>query len=394
MIAKLNRKNLYKISLIIWIVSSIFFGRTTIGGIIGNIAITIYSLGRITTYMLLFCTILWGGLKKKEITKAIIVLVILLLSAASSGEIVLVGVLLFVMAAKNINPDEILTVYFKIHLAVLLITVILAMTHIIDMNVMNRGPIQRYSFGFSHPNGFGSEVLTVVVCYVTKKWNKLKNYELVVITGLGCFFLQVADCRMASLVLILYVICFLTIKNIYKYKVNVVAIKNVVILIFFAVILVTVCMTFFYSDQNNVLRIVDKIFSYRFNAMHTLYKVQGIKLFGQKILDDTLIGIDNSYARVFLIGGIVPFLILIVFSVRICNIFAKRNEVKYLLAFATIILSGFIENNFFRIENNFCFLIGGAYLLSGYYKRRRKKHNDKNFIGKTIQQGNKQTGGL
>lgn len=384
MIIGLSKKNLYKICLIIWIVFSIFWGRTTIDEVVGDVAITIYSLGRAITYVLLFCIVLWNGLTKKETATIIIISVILLLSAVSSSEMVLFGVMLFVIASPKINPDELLAVYFKTHLFILMVTILLAWTHIIDTNIMSRGLIQRNSFGFSHPNSFGGEVITVVICYVTRRWKKMKNYELIAIVGLGYCFLQAANCRMASLVLVIYTICFLIIKNIYKYKVNVVFIKNVVVLMFLTIVLLTVYMTFFYSYQNKILQIIDGIFSYRFSVMNAVYRVQGIKLFGQKIIDDTLVGIDNSYARVLLIGGVIPFLILVTFSWKLCNEFAKKNEVKYLLAFATIVLSGFIENNFFRVENNFCFIIGGAYLLSSYYEQRRKKYHGKNIVRERI----------
>ena len=134
----------------------------------------------------------------------------------------------------------------------------------------------------------------------------------------------------------------------------------------------TIFAIIWYSNQNKILRFVDAILSYRFDAMHVIYESQGIRMFGQRILDKTFVGIDNSYARVLLINGFVPFAILVLFSNSICNEFAKRGEIKYLLAFGAIMLSGFIENNFFRIENNYCFLIGGTYLLSRFYTRKRK----------------------
>lgn len=368
----LKRKDLYRICLVIWIISSVFFGRTMINGIIGDVALTIYSWGRIVTYVLLFCMMLRGGFTRRRTMEIIVISATLLFSMASSGEVVLFGVLLFVVAAKNVYPDEIVDVYFKTHLVVLIITVIFAMMHIIDMNIMHRGLIQRNSFGFSHPNSFGGEILTIVVCYITAKWEKLKNYELFIIIGIGLLFLRASDCRMASLVLILYALCVGVVKNIYKYNINIIVVKNVVILTFLVVIFVTVSMTMFYSDQNRIFRIMDGILSHRFDLMHSLYKFQGIKMFGQKIFDDNLVSIDNSYARVLLISGIIPFLILILFSISICNEFAKRNEIKYLLAFAATILSGFIENNFFRIENNFCFVIGGVYLLSRYFGKKKE----------------------
>lgn len=367
---KLTRKGLYEICLITWIIVSVFFGRTTIDAVIGSTAITIYSLGRILIYVFLFCAILWGGISRKETIEITLLSITLVLSAVNSGEVVLLGVLLFVAAAKEIKADNIMLIYFKIHLFILIVTTILAFTNVIDMNVMSRGMIQRNSFGFSHPNGFGGEILTIIVCYVTLKWKKIKNIELMMITILGLVLLQEADCRMASIVLGAYVLCIWMIKNIYKFKVNVNAVKNIVMLIFFMILAVTIYAVVWYSYQNKTLRLVDSILSYRFDAMHSIYKSQGIRLFGQKILNEAAIRVDNSYARVMLINGFIPFVILALFSVNTCKVFAQKDEVKYLLAFGAIMLSGFIENNFFRIENNFCILIGGTYLLSSISKEK------------------------
>lgn len=375
MTVKISKKILYKFCLTMWIVCSIFFGRTTINEIIENTAISIYSVARIATYALLVCIILLGSITKRETVGIMVISVFLILSAVFSGEVVLVGVLLFVVAAKNIQSDDILAVYFRTHLLILLTTITLAMTHIMDTNIMRRGLIQRNSFGFSHPNGLGGEVLIVCICFVTIRWEKLKNYELFSVICLGFFFLQAADCRMASIVLALYMFSFFIIKNIFKYNVRVIFIRNVVILIFLVIVLITFFGIFFYSRENYVLRAIDKIISHRFDAMHTVYKMWGINLFGQKTLQNA-INIDNSYARILLFNGIIPFSILVVFSVGVCIELAKRNQVKYLLAFAAIMLSGFIENTFFRIENNFCLVIGGTYLLSSYYEHRRKKNND------------------
>lgn len=372
MTLKITRKNVYMFCLTVWIVVSVFFGRTMIDDVIGTTAITIYSMGRILIYALLFCVILWGRISRNETISLMSVSIILILSAMNSGEVVLLGVMLFVVAAKGINSEEIMQTYLKTHIAIVVTTIILAVTHVIDMNVMSRGLTQRNSFGFSHPNGFGGEILTIIVCYTTIKWGELSNIKLMLFTAIGLIFLQKADCRMASVVLILYILCVLIIKNFYKYRVNVNLIGNAVKAIFVVLMAVTIFAIIGYSYKNTALRIIDSVLSYRFDAMHTIYEAQGIKLFGQKILDETLVGIDNSYARVLLICGLIPFAVLAVFSITICNEFTKRKELKYLLAFAAIMLSGFIENNFFRIESNYCFLIGGTYLLSHIYTKKRE----------------------
>lgn len=370
MTLKITRKNIYMFCLTVWIVVSVFFGRTMIGDVIGTTAITFYSMGRILIYALLLCVVLCGRINRNETLVLMLVSIILILSAMNSGEVVLMGVMLFVVAAKGINSEEIMQTYLNTHIAIVVTTTILAVTHVIDMNVMSRGLIQRNSFGFSHPNGFGGEILTIIVCYVTKKWGKLSNLELVVCSAIGLILLQKADCRMASTVLILYTLCVLIIKNFYKYRVNVNLIGTVVKAIFVVLLAMTVLAIIWYSYKNMALRIIDSVLSYRLDAMHTIYEVQGIKLFGQKILDDTFVGIDNSYARVLLISGFIPFAILVIFSIAVCNEFTKRKELRYLLSFAAIMLSGFIENNFFRIENNYCFLIGGTYLLSHIYTKK------------------------
>ncbi len=376
---KLKRNKLYNICLFSWILISILFGRTTLNATLGEIGTYIYSFGRLLIYLLLCLLILWGGLSRKKTIIIVITLIFLFISVNASGELVLIGIVLFVAASNKIDTKEIILIYLKAHILVTLLALIFALINFTDINIMHRGIIQRNSFGFSHPNGFGSEILTIMICYVSYRWNKIKSLELFICEIIGVLVLYPADCRMATAVLSFFIIITFIVKTFISYKINLKVIWNISLFMFITIILFTIYVSIFFSKENFLLNTLDYILSFRFSAIDAIYQIQGITLLGQKVLNTNLVGIDNSYARILLINGLIPFIILVIFCINIQYQFYKHKDIKMLLAFMAISLSGFIENNFFRIENNFCFLVGGSYLLSTYHMKKGQKIHDKNI---------------
>ena len=376
---KLKRNKLYNICLFSWILISILFGRTTLNATLGDIGTYIYSFGRLIIYLLLCLLILWDNLNRKKIVLILITAMFLFISVKESGELVLIGILLFVVASNKIDTKKIISVYLKAHILVTLLALIFALINFTDINIMHRGIIQRNSFGFSHPNGFGNEILTIMICYISNRWNKIKNLELFICEIIGVLLLYPADCRMATAVLSFFIIITFIIKTFISYKIRLKMIWDISLFMFITIILFTIYVSVFFSKENFLLNTLDYILSFRFSAIDTIYQIQGITLFGQKFLNTNLVGIDNSYARILLINGLIPFIILVIFCINIQYQFYKHKDIKILLAFMSISLSGFIENNFFRIENNFCFLVGGSYLLSTYHMKKGQKIHDKNI---------------
>ena len=383
----LKKNDYFYFSIACWVIISIIFGRTTFSSLIGVWSTRIFSLGRIAVYLLLFIYIYKMKYTRKELVLTSLIIIVLLITAKNSGEIVLLGIVLFAFASKNSNPEAIIDVYFWVHLFVSALTVLLAVGGIIDVNLMNRGVILRHSFGFSHPNSLGMEILIIVICYYLKRWEKISSVEIIIGMVVSGFFLKLSDCR-TTLLIVVFFFAFLWIEKLFlKFKKSTRILYYLTLMIFIVLQIITIFMIFFYNSENVIMNRLNNIFSGRFYIMHEHFLKNGISFLGVSPSEIELMGIDNSYARILLVNGFFPWIILMMFSFYMCRQFYKNKSDKFFIAFIAMALSGFMENSFFRTEYNFLLIIGGIYVMKRY-SQRKDIQNDKNIIREKIQCGN------
>ena len=348
----------------VWIFSSVLFGRTTIESALGAVSHYIYQFGRYAVYAALAASILCCNRpdKRMHFWCVVVTAAVLAVSVLFSREVVLISILLFTCAARNVRPRRIVMTYFAAHLSVVAITLLLCLFGDIDPNVMHRGSVIRRTFGFNHPNAFGGELCVLSYCYLYLRGMALTYKEIIagyVITVV--LYLQ-TDCRTAFMVLMLILTCVLVLKyfgteRLAKY------LPGVAYTVLGIVVFAGLFFSFFDNDKIPLLNKLDQIFSYRFDCMYDSFKQLGVSLFGTRAKETTML--DNSFVRVFFVNGAVTFVILVAFCGLTTHCFSKSKNVILLLTWCAFILMGFMENTLFRVEYNWAFLVAGSMLLSG-----------------------------
>lgn len=368
----LNQERCLGLACWIWIIASVLFGRTTLEGLSFLSSTLLYKLGRYAVYVLLIAIILRYARPntQKRFWIMFVVALALGISLLCSKEVVLVSVLLFVCASVNARPSRIMKAYFVAHLLVLVITVFLSTIRVIDPNVMHRGETVRRTFGFIHPNAVGSELCVLTNCYLVLRGKKLSRWEILGGYLLSLVVFLLTDCRMAFIVTVFVLSGALVVKSA---KADIV--KRYLPVITYVILGGTIIASLFFSFVDNnkfvLLNKLDVVFSYRFDYMYASFQELGVSLFGKPATANTLL--DNSFARVFFINGLIPYLLFVGTCLQVTRIFVWRRNSLLLIVWCGILLSGFLENSLFRMEYNWAFLVAGSMLP------RQKQRSDENL---------------
>lgn len=358
---RINQKKIFYLCVVMWLVFSVFFGKTTLQSMCGISSISIYTYGRYFVYLVLLILFL-----KKEYKQTALIAIFFAATAVCatiifSGEKVLLSILLLCAVADKVKTKELVKIFLCTHLCIIFLTAVLSGTGIISENVMNRGAVIRNTMGFSHPNALGIEYLIVVFCYFYLRWNKAGCKDYILISLATIIFYKYTDCRTDTLIIIFFLISIILIKSV-KVRLKLTLaywIANFSILVSVGATLFTL---FFYDKTSKIMCIADEMFSFRLSKIHICFLEYGLTLVGQR---SNIEMIDNSFARVLLINGVFPFLVLVIFCVICARVLYKNKNICMLLIFSGIMLTGFMENIIFRMEYNFVFIVVAGYILSG-----------------------------
>lgn len=298
-----------------------------------------------------------SGYKKITIIKITIVMICAAISFYYSRDEKYFILLLFLVAAKDINIDKFIK--FDVKLKVLFMLTIILLFFMGYTNVYNMtrsdGMI-RYSMGFSHPNVFAAYVFFIMaeVFYLLYKKNRLCLFIML----LCAFFLidKIANSRSVMLGLIFLMV--FTILDFEKIKI----VKKIpTFKIFIVFFMLSLIIGYTFNESNAFYKALNLISSQRIYFMHKYLSQYNINLFGNHIVyvsslfaskkNIEAMILDNSYLLFLLKYGILNFA---VFSCLIKKVLDKYENNNFLLKsiFVALIIFGFFESTFIYINTN------------------------------------------
>lgn len=376
---KMNRKNrlnsLYIYIFIFWYASEILFN-STLNTILG------ISVDKISNWVawLVFGTLMLqivffqSYTRRQLIIIAMVTLPIVIATLLSGNRYMLSG-WMFVVAARNIDWDDVIYIAYRILLIMIPFVVALYLFGFIENVTLIRGNVRRFSLGFSHPNQLGLRVFQLAVCHCYVHKDRIRKLDYILICLIIIFLVRVPNSKTAYIVTTVLV-CMLLLYNFVKKRDS----KKMK---FFenSLLLGTFCFCFFsiyfaYIDvkRNSVLAVIDKWMSSRFSSCHIVWQLYGVSALGQRVYisedERKLVGIktrlwlDNAYVGILLRYGILVFLI---FSVGyLCLIKFMIIQKQYVLAIILFLyaLYGVMENGLYMVTHNI-FLITFSFLLYG-----------------------------
>jgi len=218
--------------------------------------------------------------------------------------------------------------------------------------------------GFSHPNVFGTFVLSIMSEYIYLRYRKLNILDVAIIVIVIWIIGYYADSRTSQMCLgILIIFSLFVRKNEKKFgkKIN-----NVISNTFFICAAISFISAFLYSRNNWLMIKINEIITGRLNFIVQFFKEYKISAFGNEII---IIGtklssetglkpwiLDNAYSLILLRYGIITFLMLGVYL----NLFFKKayenKEYIIILIMLVFLLFGLLESGIVKVEYNIFWL--------------------------------------
>ncbi len=343
----------------------------------------------VTVLFLLMCIIVFfQRYSYKELIVLALITVPVILGTIKADNNYLISVLLFVVAARYVNMDKIIKIYFIILLIMIPFVIIMCMMGSLPDYTMYRGGQIRHALGFEHPNRLGMRIfqLSACFCYVMK--NSVHNIPKFIIMGIAAYFVYKVPNSQTAFIGIFILMFMVMIGGIYdrygidkKRLMNIVAIGAVVVNVF------SVWLSFFDPAQNALLLSLDKFLSRRFYFGHKMYKYYGITLWGQKVStlvkDKKYVGIyhqwylDNAYLSILLRFGIVVYIVFSLLLAFAIFYYVKQENYTMVAILFTYSVYGIMTTGFYMMSHNIFLLTITSPLymkagISGAKKRYRR----------------------
>lgn len=324
-----------------------------------------YSCIAIAIILLMTKLILQNRLCLKLLVLSIFAVIVFYISMMHNGNYQLLYTVLFIVAAKNVKFNKIVSSYIIITSIVLFLTVSAFATGLITENSTIRDGIVRHSFGYTYPTDFVALLFylfaaDLYLAVINKKGIVFRNL-IYVITAFVTY--RLCDSRIGSFSILLLVPLSIYLKKKYC-ETNVFVDKFLKFLMNYSfVICATISIVFvhglIYNDRNPILLAIDSFSSYRLLNCLIAVKTYGYSLFGQNIYalynatgNNEWFFIDNSYYIILIVYGLAVFAITcFVFVWRMRNLILEK---KYIIPiiFILISLNSIIGQQFVLIEYN------------------------------------------
>ncbi len=313
------------------------------------------SIQRLPKYALFLYILLFQQYSLRQLLVILPVTVLFYISARLSQFHELFYSWLFIIGMKDSDFDKI--AYWSLWILGICIPLyaLLCWTGVFPDAGVFRGSQFRTALGFIHPNSFGVRVFIFSSCWYYVRRGRLSAPDYIFVLMISVFVWLVPNSRTASLGMILLTVLLILYSN-SAFAVS--RWRSVLdwILVSSAVLanLGTVLLTVFYSEQNTVMRFLDKVVSLRFTYANQLFREFGVSLFGRQIyvdaseriyagLGNSAVPFDNSYMRILLHWGVVVYALVSVLIILGLIYERRRKNPTLFLILCMVLIYSFSE---------------------------------------------------
>lgn len=254
-----------------------------------------------------------------------------------------------VVAAQNVDFDDILKVYVVVSIICILFSVVGSQVGLIE-NLIYPSLFRRdrISFGFISPTDFGAHITFLVLAGLSLVKKRLNWLHVLVTISLAAFVYFLSDCRTSVICLIGYILCVF-IYQLFVDKTGNRLVKITEYILIPLEIVAAASMFIFAIMYENGLEIANKlehVFSLRLSYTIRTMQLYNPKMFGQYIEEhgngESIIEpldpyfIDNSFVRMLYEYGIVVLMLVLITMLMAQYKAAKKK--RTLLVFAIFIM--------------------------------------------------------
>lgn len=274
----------------------------------------------------------------------------------------------FIFAAKDIDFKKILRTYFWTVLLLMLTVNVLTLIGKIPNLTFFRDGKTRVSYGFTYPTLEAAHIFYFVLAYTVYKKFKLNWIQDIIIALLGYFIIVKGDARLDGYMTfaILFVVIFkkLIFKLLSKLNNFIPAILTLTVIVGFLML------SHNYNAMNPIEFKLNSLLSNRLNLTQQGLLEYPVKLFGQHVQMQSFAGyaglamtqtswlvknyfyIDNSFAQVLLINGLVLFVIVLLVFFYNSWKFMKEEKFSFVIVLIFLAITGSIESYVLQFSYN------------------------------------------
>lgn len=320
----------------------------------------------ICTYSTIFATVKILLFNKfdswQEFALTVITGVFIWSSSFEANTFIFIYVYIMIIAAKDVDFKKILYVFFTVNIIGLVVAFASAKLGIIAgvTNVRDGSYELRYALGMVYPTDLAARIFYLELFYMVFRKFKLTIPEYVSLVVIACWTNIVTDTRLDFILTILAIVVAMLWAKLVPLveKLNYWVVSGISMIGIFGIIGVT----YIYSPNNSLLRLVDKILSGRLIYGHKAFKNYNVTLFGQWIPQRGNGGlhhgyfdyffIDSSYIRILMMNGFICFVLMLVAVVYSSKRFMDEGAYVLVVTLLFVLLSSIIDQHLLELSFN------------------------------------------
>lgn len=316
----------------------------------------------------LFIKILIEKYTISEFIKIFVIMLVTGMTYVLSGEkgLLLYGMMMIGM--KYVNVKNLFKIGALIWGAAFTFIVIFSSFHMEDTvykihEKLGMGHIFRWSLGYPHPNVLQISyiVLAIFVIYLLGKGFNWKHACLLFLGNCIVFLYSVSYTGFIVFMVLLLGRIYLMLRR----KFNLLE-KILIQLIYPSCVLISLVLP--RKGYGKLFLFLNKVLSSRMELANMYLKPEYISLFGRRLSEITTetLTMDNAYLYGYITYGVIPFLILSVFSVFMIYMMTKREQYLELVIVIAIAIGGLTEPFLYNTSfKNLSFIFMGTLLFHG-----------------------------
>lgn len=271
---------------------------------------------------------------------------------------------------KNVDTTHIINLVFLTRITAFSCMILLSTIGIIQNENMlfyrNGEFINRYSFGYGHPNLAHLSLAIIILLFIYIYGEKLKLYHYIIMIGINYIFYQFTYSRTGFYMVFICILLWAAMKNITLQN----ALMRIFKYMYFVLIVITALLGFLYS-RVNILYTLDKLLTGRI-----LYINQLITKFYPPIIGSShysqYVNLDNGYMALLYQGGVLAFVWMSYCIIKLCNKMYKERRVKELFLITCFNVYSMTEGILPSIAVNISLVFAGEVIFELKSMHQRK----------------------
>lgn len=283
---------------------------------------------------------------------------------------------IFLLAAKDAEPDDVIRLAFWSQLVCFVFTVSASLLGLLEEERFFRENLLRYALGYSHPNVLGMMVLQLMCCLVYLRRNRIGLPLVALCLGAAVFAWAVPNSRASAIALgLLAVLCVYRMAQPHLPDNLGKAAGWCLTLGAIGIALFTVILSLTYRPQGLWL-IFNRLFSGRLELSHQIFEVYGLPVLGTPLAPpqaDIVVNgqpfrmpvLDSSYIQLLLRFGVPVYFLWTGLFFGAMRSLRRKNQVILLGILAIYAVHATMECSMLQLRRNVFLLVIGMAICRG-----------------------------